>query len=375
MMQIGYEMQWGPKGRDDLGQMKMLGANAVRLYNSIGLEYETDHGAFLDRAQEIGMHVIVGIHSQNLCPDFDCYQTWKDSVKNSSKVGFIKNGTWHPAIAMIVLMDAPDILNFWETQGVPTDCQSSSLDGNEAQCRVKASLSAMEGFLAAEKELGIDSTVNLTISWTFVVKDSIDGVVKDGEGYYGFQDMVAGVANPTLAKYSPKGGTAGQKMLSDAFANRWVHSISTGATWSYVKEKVDAHYQNYEPKPWFIAEFTASDPDASTQGDLEAMNSAASVGGPFLGVSFAEYQHDYLANTQQGIFALGKASLGTCNPCKEDVATKDKECRPFPVYCLDAAGGDGKRADAVAGAWGGTWKGHGMCLIEDSKPSHNVIVV
>ncbi|CAE8695655.1 unnamed protein product, partial [Polarella glacialis] len=64
MVQAGYEQQWGAApGRDDLGTMKALGANAVRLYHSMGTGSEQDHGGFLDRAQALQLNVMPGMHS------------------------------------------------------------------------------------------------------------------------------------------------------------------------------------------------------------------------------------------------------------------------------------------------------------------------
>ena len=40
--------------------------------------------------------------------------------------------------------------------------------------------------------------VNITIAWEIGPFASIDGK-ETGYGYYGFQDMIAGVANPAIA--------------------------------------------------------------------------------------------------------------------------------------------------------------------------------
>lgn len=376
-MQSGYEMQWGPKGRDDLGQIKRLGANAVRLYSAIGHEYKTDHGAFLDHAESIGLHVIIGVYTPMLCPDFDCFDTWRDAVKKSANIGFVKNGTWHPAIAMVVIIDTPDTLNFWGKPGHQLNCTTSSLKGDHAKCRVRAALSAMEGFLQAEKELGIHNAnrVNLTVSWTFEVQEtSIDGAVKKAEGYYGFQDMLAGVDKPDLANYTPKGGSIAHTMMKDAFAKRWTNSLSAGAKWDYIQQKIAPHYDAYAPTPWFLAEWTATDPSASISDDLDAIDATANENEIFNGVTFAEYQHDYVAQSTMGLFALGNKSLGKCKPCYEDVNTQERKCEEFDVYCLYAAGGDNKRAARVAKAWNGTWKGHGMCVTENPQLPTTVVI-
>jgi len=367
-MQIGYQNQWGKEGRDDLAIMKAMGATSVRIYKGLGIESETDHSAFLDHAQALGINVIVGFETQNVCPDFDCYKTWKDAVGSSARVGLVKNNTWHPAVKMITVVNAPDNLNFWEAAGVPTDCaKSPTCKGDEAKCRVKASVSALDGLLAAEKELGIDdSSVSLTFAWTFNVKDSITG--HNQIEYFGFLDTEAGIADPSMAHYECKAGDAGLKLMKDAYGKRWVHSVNTGASWKYTFEKI-AHYYDSKPvapRPWFVSEFayTGDDPTEQIQASIEGMRSEAAKGEHFIGVSFSEFQHDYIQTLQTGLFGLGDQTLGKVTPCTEDVFVKDKQCYDFDVYCLDPKEGDGGRAGILAGVWGGKVEGAGICKKE-----------
>jgi hypothetical protein len=360
MMQVGYKQQWGKEGRDDLGMIKRLGANAVRIYHGFGQEGNTDHAAFLDRAEELGLHVLVGFHTQNVCPDFDCFDSWQKAAQKGFQQGLQKNGKWHPAVAMVVLMDVPDDLNFILEDGNPTNCSASKdLKGDQGKCRTKAALSATEGFLAAEKAAGVNgSGVNLTVAWSTDRRDSVDGIVKNGFGTYGFQDMKIGVSNPKVAKYDARD----HKNLQKAFTDRWVHSVNSGAPWKLIHDQISGDIQKYSigPTPWFVAQFAADSGVEDVQADLQAMDTEAKTGGAFLGASFYEFQHDYLGADTHGLFKLGATALGEVNPCEQDVRTSSNSCNKFIVHCL--AMGDASRADHVAAAWNGVTSGHGTCV-------------
>lgn len=351
--QEGYEVQWGTKGRDDLQTIKNVGANSVRLYRSLGLETFKDHGKFLQHAYEVGLHVMPGYHTQMKCEDFDCYQAWKDATLSAFKQGYKKDNNWHPAVSMLILLNEPDTLNFGGLP--PPHCA----EGDDAKCRVRAALSAMEGVLAAEKEAGIEASVNMTISWSFQQLDSIDGKVKAAIGYYGFQDMIAGIANPAIAGYTPKPG--GKAALQAAFASRWTNSVNTHAPWPFVKEKVGGTYDQFMPTPWFISEsrFDGKEP-AEIQSDLQAMNTEASGDGPFLGATMYEYQNGYLDHLSQeyGLFDIGVNKVEkTDDVCSDDINTHVPTCDKWDVKCLNPD----KRATATATAWQGKVEGPALC--------------
>merc|ERR1719428_1570038 len=79
----GSRFMWGPDGRNDLGIMQKMGANAVRLY---GNDPRMDHKGFLDRAHDLGIEVIMGlsdypyIQMPNNCQStgFDCFNNITD---------------------------------------------------------------------------------------------------------------------------------------------------------------------------------------------------------------------------------------------------------------------------------------------------------
>jgi hypothetical protein len=311
----------------------------------------SDHRGFLDRAHELKLNVLPGIDSNMACPENDCYNSWKAAVRAGLKNGFSKDGGWHPAVDTVILLNQPDY----------TPCGTAKVN----YCRVKKALSAMEGFIAAEKEMNITpGRVKLTITWSFGVATSVDGNVT-GPGVYGFQDMVAGTADPSLAHYTPRTSAAEIKKAFDA---RWIHSLNTQSPWSYVNDVISAKYQAYLPKQWFIGEYGANGQTSEAiQQDLHSMDSFATGDEGFRGACFYQFQADYLVGGTQryyGLFSLGKTKIGdTSKVCQGNT------CDTFPVYCLETAlswfepsqQDLDHRAEAAAKGWGGSANNKGRC--------------
>jgi len=360
----------GAHGRDDLGTLARVGANAVRVDSAFGLESKHDHGAFLTRAQELGLHVLLGFHTQMLCPKYDCFDSWKRAAGIGLDHGYKNGSGWHSAVSMLILQDNPDGLNFGGV--TPQECGD---DGHtEAECRVKAVLSAMDGVLMAEKERGVKGTVNMTVAWSSDIKDSIDGKCMQCIGMYGFQDMVAGAADPSIAGYKLR---STKKDFQAAFANRWTHSINSAATWAYIKEQVSDKYvdKGFAPKPWFLAEFKGSGISSSQlTKDLQSMTEEGANKGYFMGANIYQFQNDYTNPNPQlfGLFGLGDSHSGTTTDvCQEDVTTHAGDCRQWPAYCLQVSDDTKQnRAPGVATAWKGSADAlHGQCTKFLSKAS------
>lgn len=345
MLQVGYEKQWGSSGRDDLGTMARLGANAVRLYHSLGFGAQGDHGAFLDRAEDIGLHVMPGFHTTE-CPDFNCFSQWKAATLLGFKQGFKKHSRWHPAVAALILLNEPDFFDY------SASCQPFG----SSWCHVKAALSALDGVLAAEREAGIDARpVKLTVTWSFAMRTSIDGNIT-GPGVFGFQDMVAGIANTSLAHYTP---VSSQTELETAFRTRWIHGLNTQAPWWFVDQSVSGLYDQFLPTPWFIGEYGANGQGKETiQHDLEDMHQRASRSEDFLGAAVFQFEAAYWkggSETNFGLFSLGVQKLGET----DEICDSQSSCRKWPVHCLSTdlrwlPGSMAKRAEAVAAAWKGS---------------------
>jgi len=365
VMLPGYAAQWGSQGRNDLEVIQKLGANAVRMYHSLG--YNGDHGAFLDRAHSLGLSVMPGIET-NLarynCTNFDCYDAVKKVMKDGFAQGFAKGKEWHPAVRSVVLLNEPDFL-----------VNEPHCPGKAAWCRVKAVLSALDGFLAAEKEAGIKpGSVNLTTTWSFAVTDSIDGKCKKCPGYFGFQDMLAVMKDPSLAKYTLKSNAS---EVADAFDKRWVNGLNVQAPWSYVKDTITKNYAPFGNRPWFIGEFgDLKQPHETLKNDVKAMHEYATNTSLFLGATVFEFQTAYFKGGSEmnfGLFGLGKTKIGET----DEVCNQEGVCTKWPVYCLNTdltwlPASEAHRAEAVAAAWGG--KVTGLCSNSTGTESERIVV-
>jgi hypothetical protein len=358
MMQEGYELQWGASGRNDLGMMAKLGANAIRLYHSLGLRVQRDHSGFLDRAQSLSLNVMPGYHT-NLaidpteCPAFDCFEAWKLATLQGFEFGFKKGSDWHPAVAALILLNEPD---FFETQ---PKCVPAG-----PWCRVKAALSALDGVLAAEREAGVAAgSVKLTVTWSFALRESIDGVVT-GPGVFGFQDMVAGIKDPSIAHYVPR---SSHEDMKEAFKTRWMHGVNTQSPWGFVSDAVSKEYNRFLPTPWFIGEYGGNgQTEHKIRSDLWSMQQTANDGGAFIGAAFFQFQTAHWkggAEMNYGLFGLGSQQIGSTGLVCDRVA---KDCKAWPVQCLTTdltwlPGAMALRAKAVAEAWGGEVDEAGLC--------------
>lgn len=279
-------------------------------------------------------------------------------------LAFYQNKTWHPAVSMLILQDQPDNMNF--VMG------GNCTEKVENKCWLKAVLSALDGVLAAEQEKGVvNSTVKLTVSWSEAPRNSIDNVVNQGIGYFGFRDVMVGARDPNgTIGYMPR---VGNKTLKEAFEKRWVHSMNAASPYAFLKEKVGSNYNQFLPQKWFIAQWSTnllSSSDITT--NLQAMSADAKAdGSAFLGAAVYQFQKEYqTSGMEDGLFDLGDGSAPikeTDKVCEEDVRTGSPRCKQsLPVNCLQQST-DVQRASGVAAAWGGEVKGRGLCPSADVK--------
>jgi len=363
LLQSGYSAQWSAEGRDDLGLMHTMGANTVRTYHALGYETQSkyDHGKFLDRAGDAGLHVIAGYETQMICKDFNCYDAWKAATLAAYDQGFLKDGKWHPAVSMLTLMEEPDDLNF---QGsTAAECN----DKTPNMCWLRAIISAMDGVLAAENEKNIDgaaSGVNMTVAWSMSEHDSYDGKITKSIGIYGFYDLMKGIEDPAqIANYKP------QNDVKQAYLTRWVNGVNSQADWTFISGKILPSYAQFEPRPWFISGYSTNinQDDVSWKKDTLAMDTLATTSS-FLGVAIRglSRQYQYGAAYKDGLFALGKKTANiqsTESVCREDVNTHFQDCKKHIVNCLCAQVELGQnRAETVAGVWKGKVSGPGVCF-------------
>lgn len=350
MLQEGYQPLWGSApGRDDLRVIKDLGANAVRLYHSIGLDGPGNHGLFLDRAEALGLNVMPGYHTYNAiyggCPDFDCYETWKNYTLKAFQQGFRRENGWHPAVSVLLLFNELDFFR-----------------GYGELAHARSAVSALDGVLAAEREAGVEpGRVKLSIAWSNAPGTSLDGTVS-GFAIWAFHDMAYGIANPAKLNYTPR---TPQGVMEEAFRTRWAHSINvqTPGIVGYMAQ----HYYQFEPIPWFIGEYGANgmDQDAIEAELADMEETAGDETNPFLGMAFFQFQTAYFKGGSEknfGLFRLGDRQIGMTG----DICDKGMSCNKWPVHCLTTDAGTlpefvHGRADAIAAVWGGEVNRARMC--------------
>merc|ERR1712087_346008 len=209
--------------------------------------------------------------------------------------------------------------------------------------------------------------MGLTVTWSFGMMPSIDEK-EHAPGMFGFQDMVAGIADPSLAHYQPRSSKA---ELQRAFKTRWMNGMNTQAPWGFVKAVVASNYAKYAPVPWFIGEYGANGQSYDTiKDDLVDMQKTAEEDPNFMGAAFFQFQTAHFKGGPElnfGLFRLGERVLDTISPpCDIGVDCAIK----WKVHCLETdlnwlPGSMAKRAEAVAAAWGGSLKeataGAGFC--------------
>lgn len=165
------EQQWDEFGRDDLGLLRDMGVNSIRVY---GADVDKPHTRFLDRADEVGMSVFVGMsdyyfiqHATRKCavaPHYNCFDVMKDAygrflrngLLDGSVTGGITGNAYHPAVKILGILNEPDLKVF-------------GMDGKlSIRDALKAVISAWDGMLAAEREANVKRNLcKFTITWSF----------------------------------------------------------------------------------------------------------------------------------------------------------------------------------------------------------------
>lgn len=311
-MSESTEALWGSaKGRHDLGIMKALGANTVRLY---GDDPRLDHLAFLDEALKQGLEVIVGLSDYPytqmpgncLSTGSDCYEQVKSQYLQNLKKGFLTAGnTYHPALRTVILMNEPD-LKFPE--------------GPRSYC--KALVSAFDAALDAEKEVGVAGLAPaFTATFSF-------GVCP-GCAAYGTKpalgqmiDLRSAMKRPETVGYTPRND------IWAAYRARFINSVNTANPATDIRWLFLNDYDTvFRDVPVFIGEYH-SPRTVDQKRDLETVLSIAEDKSTMLiGVSFFEYQVRYDKGGSEmtfGMFGLEERS----------VADFEIDFKEFKAFCL-----------------------------------------
>lgn len=344
MAQEGYRSQWGAEGRDDLGIMKRMGANAIRLYHPIGeLDPQPDSRGFLDASEAAGLKVFGAVHQYLHCDEHDdCYEAWFKAVHDGLANGFTKDGAWHSAVWAINLINE-------------VDAHVPFTDGAR---QVKRLISAADALLAAEQAAHVPGTVNLTSCFTAAMAQPLGG--GDWLVSHGFHSMDAWIKTPSLVEYTPR-SAASLADLAKAIDQRWIHCVNAqGNVYGWIAGEQWS-------RPWIIGELGYGPVHSDVvEKELKELNKATLEDPWFLGFFLFQFQTAYFkwgSELNFGMFGVGSP----------EVATASHRGKSFPVHCLTTRqwafeqAGDGckdkcnHRSHAVARAFGGEISGRGVC--------------
>jgi len=290
---------WGPKGRGDLGIMRAMGANTVRLY---GNDPSLDHRPFLDEALAQGLQVVAGLSDYPytqmagscMKTDLNCFWQVKEQYAMNLKRGFLtSNKTYHPALGAFILMNEPDL-------------KFNPITQPWRFC--KALVSAFDAVLDAERESNIlGPMLNLTVSFSFAVcPDCKQFGSQPGLGQ--MAELRQAMKHPELLGYVPKNN------IWEAYQQRFVNSVNTANPAADIRHLfLDGYDASFPGVPIFISEYH-SPRLVSQQADMKAILAIAERPSTMLvGIFFFEYQVRYDKGGSEmdfGMFGLGSRGLG-----------------------------------------------------------------
>jgi hypothetical protein len=331
------------RDRGDLEIMKSMGANTVRLY---GNHAEKDHTAFLDESSRLGLQVIAGMsdYPYTQSPDncqlhhsLNCYENVKSAYKqNLEHGGFIDKVTkkYHPALRNFILINEPD----------------AKLAPNNPRLYQKGLISAFDGVLDAEKEMGVeDDSPFFTVTFTYAICSNC-GAYTNKPAMGQMYDFLHAVQNPGDYDYTPKND------LYAAYRTRFANSMNTFNPAPTIRDQfMDPYEETFRELGIhiFIGEYhnapliTAF--SQTQEEDIKKILAIAAEPNSLLdGISFFEFQLRYDkggTELEYGVFGLGNTGTDFTFGFKT-----------FTAYCLtkvtDRISGEVEH-EAVTRAFGG----------------------
>lgn len=367
---------WGPKAdgnRGDLEIIKKLGANTVRLY---GNDPRKKHGTFLHFADELGLGVIIGLSDYpytqwegacvtNRTQDANCWNNiYLDAQQLLKHSGLLTSaGKYHDSLSNIILINEPEL-----------KINQPHHEGHNGYCR--AVISALDGFLSAEKALGVTGhKPTFTATFSFAVEGPIPSGTgqkqpKNTKNKPGLGQMISlkdAFMEPASVGYpNPKND------LKLAYKQRFVNSFNTANYASDMKPLfLDEYTKYFGDQHVYIGEFhkggtiagQRNPPTDTTPKTLltEMEDIVAIVNdkmNPLVGVSFFEFQVRYDKGGHEmefGMFGLGEKELGKIELGEWGLPPGTPGGRNnYTVYCLTAEEQGGlNMPKALADAYGG----------------------
>jgi len=155
--------------------------------------------------------------------------------------GLVQDGDYHPALHFVILAWEPDLV-------VPLHCQSEGVQCSWPQI-LRGVISSWDAILDAESELGVEGSVNFTVTFNATESVSAKGLPKcyflrhpEGCGdYHELRNMWLAANDLLEDGYKPHNN------LGESFTNRWVHSISVAMKPESVQQHVQEFYSFINP--------------------------------------------------------------------------------------------------------------------------------
>lgn len=311
-MSEATQAMWGSsEGRGDLGIIKSLGANTVRLY---GDDPTLDHGPFLHEAMKQGLEVIAGISDYPftempgncVSTNYNCYHQVKAHYMQNLKRGFlVQLNAYHPALKTVVLINEPE-------RKFPS--------GLRDFCR--AAVSAFDAALDAESELGVvGEAPAFTVTFSF---QACTECFRYGQKPAMGQMIELGKAmmHPESVGYHPNND------LWAAYRVRFVNSVNIAEPANDIPGLfLDLYGKEFPHMPVFFGEYHNPHKWDQTQDLQTVLNTAANESTMLQGISFLEYQVRYgkgASAEYSGIFSLDNVSVTKMRIGQEN----------FSAYCL-----------------------------------------
>jgi len=246
----------------------------VRLY---GNDPTLEHQKFLDHAQSLNLEVIPGMGDRAFqqCKgigNFSCFQGAKEAYLQNLQKGFLVGKAYHPSIKYFIVVNEPEL-------------KLPSL--GEPKKFAKAIVSAIDGVLDAEEELGVEGPKpNLTVTFSFAFCNQCDNF-RDRPGLGQLWTLKDALLNPEKYGVEPK------RNLTAFFETRFTFSFNSGNPSDEIQSLFLDHYEVAFPStPIFVAEYH-NPGNPHLKKDLKQILRVARHSSLLLGISFFEFQNRY----------------------------------------------------------------------------------
>jgi len=331
-----------------------MGANTVRLY---GNDPRKPHGPFLEYATEMGLQVVIGmsdypyIQAEVPCvptahdisnwenkkkphKDCNCFTDLQEQATMMLKGFTQEDGTYNTGILKTCSADGCQAENHYH------HALENIILINEPELKIikngtkgyrKAVVSALDGFLSAEKALGVTGhkpTFTATMSFG-IEAHPLNPTDQNPKGRPGLGQMLSleeAMLDPSKVNY------VATNDIAKAYRERFINSFNTANRAADMKPQfLDAYQKHFGTQPVFIGEFHT--PHSTVSKELsDVLAIVEDKSNSLSGISFFEFQVRYDKGGHEmdfGMFGLGNTKLGSIT-----LDAQEEKHQEYDVWCL-----------------------------------------